>query len=305
LLDFRDKEALQIYVIEPFYPVLIEAIDSIKTGKALDEVRCSMTKVKRRLITVLSADVEGYARLMESDEAGTLSTLRRYRSAMANLIERHDGRIINTWGDAIIAEFASVVEAVQCAVEIQQELSGHNSALPDEKQMRFRIGINLGDVMVEGEDVYGDGVNIAGRLQQLAEPGGILISGPTYDQVHNKLSIGFDRLGHQRVKNIASPVAIYRVVQGGSMTRESKSQSDKRATPATSLHPAREAKNVLARIWEWYLSLPRPIAVICAVVGFLFLINVFSGLDDIWFHWPAAPLLLIVVLWAIVRRKRL
>src|ERR1051326_7748764 len=123
-------------------------------------------KVKRRLTTVLCADVHGYSRLMEADEAGTMATLRRHRAAMEGLVERHDGRIVNTWGDAVIAEFASVVEAVQCAVEVQQEISGENDALPEARRMRFRIGINLGDVMVEGDDVYGDGVNIAARLQQ-------------------------------------------------------------------------------------------------------------------------------------------
>ena len=108
---------------------------------------------------------------MEADEAGTLATLRRYREAMATLVERHEGRVVNTWGDAVIAEFPSVVEAVQCAVETQQEISGQNGGLPEPRRMRFRIGIHLGDVMVEGDDVYGDGVNIAARLQELAEPG--------------------------------------------------------------------------------------------------------------------------------------
>ena len=108
---------------------------------------------------------------MEADEAGTLETLRRYRAAMATLVERHDGRVVNTWGDAVIAEFPSVVEAVQCAVETQQELSTYNVGLPEPRRMRFRIGIHLGDVMVEGDDIYGDGVNIAARLQELAEPG--------------------------------------------------------------------------------------------------------------------------------------
>ena len=177
------------------------------------------TKVRRRLTTLLCADVEGYSRLMEADEAGTLATLRRYRAAMATLMERHDGRIVNTWGDAVIAEFASVVEAVQCAVETQQELSGYNGGLPEPQRMRFRIGIHLGDVMVEGDDVYGDGVNITARLQELAEPGGILISGPVYDQVHNKLSIGFDCVGRQQLKNVANPVTGYRVLQGGEVTR--------------------------------------------------------------------------------------
>ena len=247
------------------------------------------TRVKRRLTTVMCADVEGYTRLMEADEAGTLATLRRYRAAMATLIERHDGRIVNTWGDAVIAEFASVVEAVQCAVETQQELSSHNGALPDAQRMRFRIGINLGDVMVEGDDVYGDGVNVAARLQELAEPGGILISGPVYDQVHNKLSIRFERLGHQHVKNVASPVVSYRVSQGDARARPPfVSRRDPKTAPAPP--PEDRVPPGLARGWDWYLRLPRPIAAIIAVAGFLFLINLFSGLDTIWFHWPVAPL---------------
>lgn len=160
-------------------------------------------KVKRRLTTVLCADVYGYSRLMEADETGTLETFRRYRTAIAGLVERHDGRIVNTWGDAVIAEFASVVEAVQCAVEIQQEISNQESNTPHANPMLFRIGINLGDVMVDGTNIYGDGVNIASRLQELADPGGIVISSSVYDQVHNKLSVGFDCLGQRPMKNIA------------------------------------------------------------------------------------------------------
>src|SRR6516162_5797969 len=171
-------------------------------------------KVKRRLTTVLCADVHGYSRLMGADEAATLGTLRRYRTAIAGLVERHDGRIVNTWGDAVIAEFASVVEAVQCAVEIQQEISNQDSDLPHADRMRFRIGVNLGDVMVDGSDIYGDGVNIAARLQELAEPGGVVVSGSVYDQVHNKLSVGFEGLGQQQMKNVA-PVTSYRVTMGG------------------------------------------------------------------------------------------
>jgi len=258
-------------------------------------------KVRRRLTTVLSADVEGYSRLMETDEAGTLDTLRQYRAAMTRLIERHDGRVVNTWGDAIIAEFASVVEAVQCAVETQQELSAQNDALPDAKRMRFRIGINLGDVMVEGDDVYGDGVNIAARLQQLAEPGGILISGPVYDQVHNKLSISFDPLGPQHVKNVSNPVLSYRVNAGDATVKDSGSARE--AKPAPSARQAEERQGAANSIAFWYQKVPRPILAICAIIVFLFLINLFSGLDDIWFHWPALPLILIVVLWAVFRKR--
>src|SRR3954464_4508901 len=177
-------------------------------------VRTMPDKVKRRLTTVLCADVHGYSRLMEADEAGTLVTLRRSRTAIAGLVARHDGRIVNTWGDAVIAEFASVVEAVQCAVEIQQEISNQDPDPPQAHRMRFRIGINLGDVMVDGSDIFGDGVNIAARLQELAEPGGIVISASVYDQVYNKLSVGFDCLGQQPMKNVAS-VTSYRVTMGG------------------------------------------------------------------------------------------
>ncbi|HTR84807.1 MAG TPA: adenylate/guanylate cyclase domain-containing protein, partial [Reyranella sp.] len=184
-------------------------------------------KVKRRLTTVLCADVHGYSRLMEADETGTLDALRRSRTAMTGLVERHDGRVVNTWGDAIIAEFASVVEAVQCAVEIQQEISGQERDQPN--RLRFRIGVNLGDVMVEGTDIYGDGVNIAARLQELAEPGGIVISSSAYDQVYNKLSVGFDCLGQQPMKNLA-PVVSYRVaLAGGGEGR----QNEAMATPRT------------------------------------------------------------------------
>jgi adenylate cyclase len=201
-------------------------------------------KLKRRLTIVLCADVSGYTRLMEADEAGTLATLRRYRSAMAALIERHDGRIVNTWGDAVIAEFASVVEAVQCAIETQQELAAQDPHLPEAQRMRFRIGINLGDVMVDGSDIYGDGVNIAARLQELAEPGGILISGPVYDQVHSKLSVGFDYLGPQQVKNVAAPVATYRVIvdraPSGEPGLEGRAESTARITNAVAAPSPRD-----------------------------------------------------------------
>ena len=204
---------------------------------------------------------------MGVDEAGTLATLQRYRAAMATLIERHDGRIVNTWGDAIIAEFPSVVEAVQCAVETQQEISGYNGGMPEPQRMRFRIGIHLGDVMVEGDDVYGDGVNIAARLQELADPGGILISGPVYDQVHNKLSMGFDCLGQQHLKNVVNPVTGYRVLQVGAATRPRASRPDVRMEPTTPPHPAHVAESGLSRAWEWYTRLPRLSAVMIALAA--------------------------------------
>jgi adenylate cyclase len=263
-------------------------------------------KVKRRLTTVLCADVHGYSRLMQTDETGTLEALRRYRTAMTGLVERHEGRIVNTWGDAVIAEFASVVEAVQCAVEIQQEVSNQDSgSSPD--RMRFRIGINLGDVMVDGSDIYGDGVNIAARLQEFAEPGDVVVSGSVYEQVHNKLSLGFDCLGQQQMKNLVDPVLSYRVaMSGGAGGQRSQPEHDSFTPTADRRAPAQAgAPSILNRrrpVADWLATMPRPVAAILVVAGFLVLINAFTG-HRIWFHWPVAPLLLIVTLWVVLRRK--
>ncbi len=256
-------------------------------------------KVKRRLTTVLCADVYGYSRLMEADETGTLETLRRYRTAIARLVERHDGRIVNTWGDAVIAEFASVVEAVQCAVEIQQEISSQASDAPEASPMQFRIGINLGDVMVDGTDIYGDGVNIASRLQELAEPGGVVISSSVYDQVHNKLSVGFDCLGERPLKNIA-PLTSYRLTLGGQAAGPGNFPIEQRAAPPESARAPRlddrrapsSATNVVS---DWLTRLPRPVAAALTVSAFLILINLFTS-NRIWFHWPVAAILFGVVL---------
>ena len=275
----------------------------------------SMTddKVKRRLTTVLCADVHGYSRLMGADEAGTLVTLRRHRSAIAGLVERHDGRIVNTWGDAVIAEFASVVEAVQCAVEIQQEISNQDSDPPHAHRMRFRIGINLGDVIVDGSDLYGDGVNIAARLQELAEPGGIVISGSVYDQVHNKLSLGFDCLGQRQMKNVA-PVISYRVTMSGRAAGRHSFPVDESPTPQAGAVAASEAgaqrirdrhepSTLMRLVSDWLANLPRPIAAALTVAGFLILINVFTGMHKIWFHWPVAALLFIGILGTVLRHR--
>ena len=270
-------------------------------------------KLKRRLTTVLCADVYGYSRLMAADEAGTLGTLRRYRTAIAGLVERHDGRIVNTWGDAVIAEFASVVEAVQCAVEIQQEISSQNSDPPPANQMRFRIGVNLGDVMVDGSDIFGDGVNIAARLQELAEPGGVVISASVYDQVHNKLSLGFDCLGRQQMKNVA-PITSYRVTIGGQAVERHGVTVDGSSTFPAGAVAASEAGGQRMRnryepsMWtgsisDMFASLPRPLAVTLTVSGFLILINVFTGLRTIWFHWPVAALLFVGIMRTVLRKQ--
>jgi adenylate cyclase len=170
--------------------------------------------VERRLAAILSADVKGYSRLMGEDEVTTIRTLTEYRAVMTTLIQQSRGRVVDSPGDNLLAEFASIVDAVRCAVEIQQELKRRNADLPASRRMEFRIGLNLGDVVVEGEKIYGDGVNIAARLEGLADGGGICISGIVYDQVENKLNflnLGYEYLGEQTVKNIAKPVPVYRI----------------------------------------------------------------------------------------------
>jgi adenylate cyclase len=167
--------------------------------------------MERKLTALLSADVQGYSRLMGEDEEATIRTLTAYREVMATLIAQHRGRVVDSPGDNLLAEFVSAVDAVRCAVEIQRDLQVKNAALPPERRMEFRIGINVGDVVVEGERLYGDGVNIAARLEALAEGGDICIAGTVYDQVENKLSLGYEYVGEQIVKNIAKPVRVYRV----------------------------------------------------------------------------------------------
>src|SRR6201993_2114270 len=167
--------------------------------------------VSRRLVAVFAADVEGYSRLMGADEVGTLKGLTERRAILDRLIGEHRGRIANTAGDSVLAEFGSAVDAVKCAVDAQAALAEANSSLPPEGRINFRIGVHIGDVMVKAGDLFGDGVNIAARLQTLAKPGGVCISGATHDQVHKVLPITFGDLGAQRVKNIQEPIKAYQV----------------------------------------------------------------------------------------------
>ena len=169
-------------------------------------------EVKRKLTAILSADVKGYSRLMGEDEKGTVRTLNAYKEVMTGFVQHHRGRVVDAPGDNVLADFASVVDAVECAVEIQKELKTRNAELPENRKMEFRIGVNLGDVIEDGEQILGDGVNIAARLEGLSEAGGICISGTAYDHVENKLSLGYEYLGEQSVKNIAKPVRVYRVL---------------------------------------------------------------------------------------------
>ena len=265
------------------------------------------SKVKRKLTTILCADVQGYSTLMGADETQTLERLQRYRGIMGELFERHDGRKVNTWGDAVIAEFASVVEAVRCAVEIQDAIGAENANLPQLRQMRFRIGINLGDVMQDGADLYGDGVNVAARLEALADPGGIMVSETVYDLSHRQLSFAYDFAGEQKVKGQDEPIVGYKVRMPQRNAAPDKVTLLDDASPAP-IGPA-ETMNQLpsgvpvrkpalvdralsrSQRWRhWYLDQPRAIRVPVGFIAMFATINLLtSGLSDIWFVYPAAP----------------
>ena len=179
-------------------------------------------KVKRKLSAIFSADVKGYSRLMGEDEIATVHTIEEYRKTMAAVIQQHRGRVIDSPGDNLLAEFASVVDAVQSAVETQKILKAKNTELPEQRRMEFRIGINLGDVIEEGERIYGDGVNITARIEGLADPGGICLSGSAYEQIENKLALGYEYLGKHSVKNIAKPVKVYKIPLESGADRKKK-----------------------------------------------------------------------------------
>jgi class 3 adenylate cyclase len=168
-------------------------------------------RVERRLVAILAADVAGYSRLMGADEVGTAQALREHRVVTDALVAKHRGRLVKSTGDALLLEFPSVVDAVDCAVAVQAMMAERNEAVPVDRRMLFRIGINLGDILIEGDDILGDGVNVAARLEGLAEPGGICISSSAYDQVLGKVTVEFADLGEQTLKNIARPVRTYAV----------------------------------------------------------------------------------------------
>jgi adenylate cyclase len=189
---------------------------------------------KRKLAAILSADVESYSRLMRDDEEATIRRLTTYRSAMTTIIQQYRGRVVDAPGDNMLAEFTSVVDAVNCGVEIQREMTERNAKLPEERRMKLRIGINLGDVVEEGKRIYGDGVNIAARMERLAEAGGICISATVYDSIVNKLGLEYEYLGEQTVKNIPEPIRTYRVL----------------SLPGAAAHRVIKAKETLERKWR-------------------------------------------------------
>ena len=218
---------------------------------------------KRKLTAVFSADVAGYSRLMGEDEAATVKTLEAYKQVMFTLVRQHRGRVVDSPGDNVLAEFGSVVDAVQCAVAVQKELQSRNAAFPESRRMEFRIGINLGDVIEEEDRIYGDGVNIAARLEALADPGGICVTKTAFDHIESKLPLGYEYLGEQEVKNIAKPVGAYRVML------------DPRVTVA-----GEEGKRPSAPLWRRKGVLVGVAGVIAVAVGF-----------GIWksYFWPSLP----------------
>jgi adenylate cyclase len=300
------------------------------------------SQVQRKLTTILAADADGYSRLMETDEVRALGALQAARSVFSKFIERHHGRIANTAGDGLIAEFPSVVEAVQCAIEVQRELGGAGQ----ENGLRFRIGIHLGDVMIDGDDLLGEGVNLAARLQTMAEPGGILISQQVYDQVQKKLSVGFEYLGERRPKNFEGSVAVYSVSPGegvspgkGRARKARRSRTAERAAaPASGDLRARVIRQarLFGAIWALVLAVDlatgpplwaqwpglvmatllalraAPLfsggwfnvafARVAVIIAMLALINLFTWSGQVWAIWPAAALVFLALIGRLMAR---
>ena len=240
--------------------------------------------VDRKLTTILAADAEGYSRAMAVDEERALADLRGARRVFSALIERHRGRIANTAGDGLIAEFPSVVEAVQCAIEVQRQLGDRRRGA--DGALRFRIGVHLGDVIVDGQDLLGDGVNLAARLQAMAEPDGILISQQVYDQVHNKLSVGFEYLGEKRPRNLAEDVPIYRIAVGGGRHREARDRH-----PARSPGPSHATGDDRQVSRDRVVRRTKQFAVIWLAI---LAVDLATG-GGFWAHWPGIALATFVV----------
>ena len=192
-------------------------------------------RVDRRLAAIFAADIAGYSRLMASDEEGTLRQLKAHRKQLIDpKITEHRGRIVKTTGDGALVEFVSVVDAVRCAVDIQRGMNQRNTDVPADRRIQFRIGINVGDIIIDGDDIFGDGVNVAARLEALADPGGILVSSIVHDQVRDKLSFGFEDMGEHTVKNIARPISVHRV----SLTEATPPTAVKSATASAKTEPS-------------------------------------------------------------------
>ena len=219
-------------------------------------------KVTRKLRAIFSADVKGYSILMANNEVSTIQTLQDYRNIMSACVEKHAGRVVDAVGDNLLAEFESAVDAVECAVEVQKELKDKNKELSEEKRLEFRIGINIGDVVQDGDRIYGDGVNIAARIEGLADPGGVCASRNAYDHIKNKLKLGYEYIGEHAVKNIKDPVRVYKVLMNpedaGKQIGEKKKRSKLKWFLAAAAIFALLAVGISGGLYWKYLYLPAP-----------------------------------------------
>jgi len=264
--------------------------------------------MKRRLTTIFCADAVRYSAQMAADEDATLDRLRRYRAIMNTQFDRHEGRQVNAWGDAIIAEFSSVVLAMRCAIEIQDAIGVENETLTPHQKMLFRIGINLGDVMIDEGDLYGDGVNVAARLESLADPGGILVSGTVYELSRKQLSTAFEFTGDKDIKNVDEPVPIYRV----RLEDRHERASDASSTDDVSGAPAAGDKSIFSQIagkaeyvMSWLKDQPRGVRNSAALIVLFAALNIlFGGVAEPWFILPAAPFAAYIYLHILRERKR-
>lgn len=267
------------------FELATDSINSLSTAPSGPTSVAMTSTVQRKLTTILAADAVAYSRAMDTDEVGTLGALRAARSVFSKFIERHGGRIVNTAGDGLIAEFPSVVEAVQCAIEVQQELVSLSRSRDD--ALRFRIGIHLGDVMIDGSDLLGEGVNLASRLESMAEPGGVLISQQVYDQVQHKLSIGFEYLGEKRPKNFSGDVSVYRLSLG--------KNKRKAANPVRKPQPARHpepVEPVPADLQERIIHRAKLLGAVWLVLLF---VDIATG-TPFWAHWPGLAIVALIAL---------
>ena len=244
--------------------------------------------VIRKLAAIFSADVKDYSLLMRDDEVATVRTLTAYRDLITTLIKQYRGRVVDSPGDNILAEFPSVVDAVQGSVSIQKELIARNAKVPENRRMEFRIGINLGDVIVEGDRIYGDGINLAARLEGLAEPGGICISRTAFDQIEDKLPFGYQYLGEKTVKNIPKPLRAYKVLLEPEKTAPKEHKEKKTNGIRVSTSPKHRLKeNRIERHGMLKDRLSRHLIAYIGVIGFLFIVNMLTDRRELWFYWPA------------------
>lgn len=254
--------------------------------------------VNRKLTTILCADASGYSRLMNHDEGKTLDRLKTTREVFRNLIDQYGGRVVNMTGDGLVSEFSSVVKAVQCAVEVQNKINQDNLPFADEEQMLYRIGINLGDVIIEGDDLFGEGVNVAARLEAMAPVGGICISGSVFEQVKNKLPREFKFLGNKEVKNITEPIPVYSL----SLTETPESRHVMPRHPETVQEEKGEEADSDASLRAYVkrqAAFRRRAMTFGTIISFLFIINMATSADYWWFLWPAGPFAFILAVDAI------